>query len=188
MKIEAANTSVNTSVTVKREQVNAVASGSGLTRAQPSPPKTIVKTEAKAVTLVKKEVVEQRINPIASSSRTTTLPAQPSAVVKSPQHTSVSSLLTAKLEDSDDSDSDSDVDYSHLLAAPPGEDIARRLLERAGVDVPAPIHDARDEEGLFFGRGRDTYEGPRAGHGEYVYISCSLLSAWGLTCSPSSQY
>jgi len=48
--------------------------------------------------------------------------------------------------------------------------IAFDLVNRIGIDIPPPIdNDAQDDNGDYYGRGRDLFEGPRASADEYVY-------------------
>ena len=166
MKVEPNNPLVHP--VVKREQANAVASGSGLNRIPPGP--VILKSEPRHFGLVKREAVEQRNSLIASSSRTPIVSARGSTTANTSQHTPISALLNSKFESSDDDSDDSDasgpMSYEQFLEG--GEALARQLLDDAGVPVPGPMRDVRDEDGLFFGRGRDLYEGPHARTGEYV--------------------
>jgi len=65
------------------------------------------------------------------------------------------------------SDSDSDVDMDLGDAGlEPGARIAGEILDRVGMQLPPPMRDDRDEQGLYFGRGRDLYQGPQARVGE----------------------
>ena len=48
--------------------------------------------------------------------------------------------------------------------------IAHDLVNRIGINIPPPIeNDAQDDNGDYYGRGRDLFEGPRANADEYVY-------------------
>ena len=52
--------------------------------------------------------------------------------------------------------------------------IAADLVNRIGINVPPPIvNDAQDDNGDYYGRGADLFEGPRASADEYVI--CSLF-------------
>ncbi|KAF6753723.1 SNF2 family N-terminal domain-containing protein [Ephemerocybe angulata] len=61
-------------------------------------------------------------------------------------------------------------EYPRDLFGDPGDDaaakVAKELLEKVGMDVPAPMRDGRDDDGLFYGRGRDIYAGPQARAGD----------------------
>ena len=70
-------------------------------------------------------------------------------------------------DDVDMSPSDSD-NEDYLLNGNPT--IAADLLNRIGINVPPPIdNDAQDDNGDYYGRGRDLFEGPRASANEYVF-------------------
>lgn len=128
-------------VVVKREHVNAVASGSG-SRSIPSP---VARSPARVKSEVKKE------EPITSINAT------------------LNKRLSAGIPGLSDSESEMDDDVGNPFTDPEaGGALARDLLRNLGMDVPAPIYDARDEDGLFFGRGRDLYTGPQANAGECV--------------------
>jgi len=48
--------------------------------------------------------------------------------------------------------------------------VVNELVDRIGIDIPPPIeNDAQDDNGDYYGRGRDLFEGPRANADEYVY-------------------
>jgi hypothetical protein len=52
--------------------------------------------------------------------------------------------------------------------------IAHDLVNRIGINIPPPIdNDAQDDNGDYYGRGRDLFEGPRASVDEYVYAPYS---------------
>lgn len=70
---------------------------------------------------------------------------------------------------SDDEDGDGFGYDSDALA----EIQANAIINRVGLAVPPPIHDDRDEDGLYHGRGRDLYQGPRANADEYVPSSAA---------------
>ena len=77
-------------------------------------------------------------------------------------------------DDVDMNPSDSD-NEDYLLNGNPT--IAADLLNRIGINVPPPIdNDAQDDNGDYYGRGRDLFEGPRASANEYVFAP--YFSLW----------
>jgi hypothetical protein len=55
----------------------------------------------------------------------------------------------------DESDSDEEErEYNDVFAT--------RVLEKVKVEAPPPTRDPYDDNGLFYGRGRDLYVGPQA--------------------------
>lgn len=62
----------------------------------------------------------------------------------------------------DDSDSDYNSDEENIDTA--------ALLNRIGVTAPLPVlNDAVDDNGDYYGRGRDLFDGPKAAHDESVF-------------------
>ena len=95
---------------------------------------------------------------------TTTLPTK-MAQTYNPQASSCKELPDVHQgTDSDDDDSDADSDEDNVDAT--------EFLNRIGVKAPLPIqNDAVDDNGDYYGRGRDMFDGPRASHEELVFPS-----------------
>ena len=126
-------------------------------------------------------VLDQKPNVnAAQASSSNQLPATPQAVTTTtslpnklaqtynPQASSCKELPDVHQgtdSDSDDSDADSDE----------GNVDATEFLNRIGVEAPLPIqNDAVDDNGDYYGRGRDMFDGPRASHEELVFLSRDL--------------
>ncbi|EAU82980.1 hypothetical protein CC1G_09242 [Coprinopsis cinerea okayama7 len=118
----------------------------------PSQSKTLKPSPAGLNPTVKREIKTEQneVSSVASSSKVTLSPTHrlPQAFPFDPK----------KFADSDDDEEDFDMEYDPDMVA---QNVANAAMERIGIHV-APTRDARDEDGLFYGRGRDLYEGPRA--------------------------
>jgi hypothetical protein len=98
---------------------------------------------------------------------TTSLPLKTDQTYDNPQASSSKSVSNSvqKGIDSEDESSDYSSDDENV------PDVAD-LLNRIGVKAPLPIADhAVDENGDYYGRGRDLFDGPRADHQEFVFPS-----------------
>jgi len=102
------------------------------------------------------------LKPVASSSKM--------AQTCKPQASS-SKVLPDVHQGDDSEDSDSDYNSSE-------ENIdTSALLNRIGVTAPLPVwNDAVDDNGDYYGRGRDLFDGPKAAHDESVFPSLFPLT------------
>ena len=73
--------------------------------------------------------------------------------------------MPGAFDDDDSDDEDHGFGYDGEMIA---NVQANAIINRTGLEVPAAMEDDRDDDGLYHGRGRDLYQGPRAIVGEYV--------------------